>query len=309
MNLEPEQSVGGDEHTARSTEIFPDNRAKIEIIGNAPAALVLTAGNGDQKPVSAAAEVVSTRQRLVLSGIVTALALLFLFSPWPLQAKLRSIGHACCAQIPSHTIRFDGQAMPIDSRNSGIYAGVLMVVAIMWLTGRRKAALFVPAKVRNLLMLFVLAMIFDGFNSLAQTHNLHMYYEPSNTIRAVTGTLSGMALAILTLPLFNMLVWRDPEVLAIAEDYTDLVGYLAGAVVIIITLLQAPLLLYYPLSILTIAGLLLTLTFVNTCIGIVAFRRQNSIGSLSKFIIPSLAGLLSACLEIMAFDLWRAFQH
>jgi uncharacterized membrane protein len=251
----------------------------------------------------------SLRTRIILSGLVTALALFVLFSPWPLQEKLRTIGHACCAQIPSHTIRFDGQPMPIDSRNSGIYTGVLMVVAIMWLTGRRKAALFVPPMLRNLLMLVVLAMILDGFNSLAQTHHLHTYYQPSNTIRVITGTLSGMALAILTVPLFNSLVWRNPEDLAIADDFTDLVGYLVGAVVIIITLLQAPLLLYYPMSILSILGLLVTLTFVNTCIGVVSFRRENRIDTILAFVIPGLGGLVSACFEIMALDIWRVFQH
>jgi uncharacterized membrane protein len=250
----------------------------------------------------------SLRSRLAIAGFSATIALFAILSPWPLQDKLYSIGHACCAQIPSHTIRFDGQPMPIDSRNSGIYTGVLMVVAIMWLTGRRTAAQFVPARIRNVLILCVLAMVLDGFNSLAQTHHFHTYYQPSNLVRIATGTLAGSSLAILTIPLFNRLVWHEPDPIAIAEDFTDLFGYLAGTVVIIITLQQAPPALYYPMSILSILGLLTTLTFVNACIVLVSLGRMNVVASKRAFIVPALFGLTAACFEIMAIDLWHAFH-
>jgi uncharacterized membrane protein len=242
-------------------------------------------------------------QVALLAAVVTIFAVL---TPWPLPDKLRAIGHACCAQIPSHTIRFAGQAMPIDARNSGIYTAVFVTIAMLWLAGRRKAALFVNARIGLVLMAFVLAMVFDGFNSLAATHQLHTFYDDTNNLRVGTGTLAGMALTILVLPLFNLLVWRDPEPVAIAEDFVELSGFLVAALVIIMTLTRAPAVLYYPMSILSIAGLLTTLTFVNTCIGIVSLRLRNQIDSLGAFVLPSLAGLVVACVEIMAVDFWVA---
>jgi uncharacterized membrane protein len=249
------------------------------------------------------------RDRVVFSALVTVVALFVVFTPWPLQEKLRTIGHACCAQIPSHTILFGGQPMPIDARNTGIYAGVFAVIALMWLTGRWRAALFVPAGVRTLLMLLVTAMVLDGFNSVAAEHHMHTVYPESNALRALTGTFSGMALTLLTIPLFNRLTWKKPDGVALVDDFAELAGYLLAAALVAAILLQAPIALFYPMSILSIAGLLITLTYVNTCILVVSFRRENQIGSLGAFVIPALAGLTLTCCEIMAIDYLRALQR
>jgi uncharacterized membrane protein len=244
--------------------------------------------------------------RVLVATLLTALVLFVLFSPWPLYAKLHAIGRSCCAQIPSHTLRFGGQMMPIDARNSGIYLGVFLVIAMVWLTGRGRAGLFSPPPVRNLLIGFVLAMILDGFNSLEHTHHLNGFYPDSNAMRVITGVFSGMALTILVLPVFNRIVWREPEAIAIADDFTDLVGYMGGAVLLILALLQAPALLYWPLSILSIAGLLATLTLVNTAIILVSLRRERSLGLNRDLLMPVLAGLVFTCGEIVMLDAWRA---
>jgi uncharacterized membrane protein len=246
---------------------------------------------------------------LLVSALLTLVAFFVLYSPWPLIAKLHAVGSACCAQIPSHTITFQGRAMPIDARNSGIYLGVLLVIAILWLTGRQRAALYVPAGVRNLLMLCVLAMIFDGFNSVAESHHLHTYYLDSNTIRAVTGTLAGMALTVLVVPIYNRLVWRDPMPIAVADDYVELSGFVIVAVLVILSLQAAPSALYYPLSILSIAGFLITMTMVNSCVLLVSLRREHSVASNSDLFLPALAGLVLTFLEVLAITSWRAFAH
>ena len=241
----------------------------------------------------------SLRTRLLVATLLTVVALFALFSPWPLDAKLRTIGHACCAQIPSHTIRFDGRAMPIDARNSGIYLGVFLVIAMLWLTGRQRAALYVPASLRNLLLGFTAAMILDGFNSLQHAQHLRGWYPESNTMRTITGALAGISLTILVVPLFNRIVWREPEAIAIAEDFTELAGYLGGGVLLILALLQAPSALYWPLSILSIVGLLITLTMVNTAIVLVSIRRERSVASERGLFVPALGGLVFTLFEIL----------
>lgn len=251
----------------------------------------------------------SIETRMLVASLLSALALFVLFSPWPLYAKLHAIGRSCCAQIPSHTLRFDGRMMPIDARNSGIYLGVFLVIAMLWLTGRGKAALFSPPPVRNLLIGFALAMVLDGFNSLEHTHGLNGLYPDSNAMRVITGVFSGMALTILVVPVFNRIVWRRPEVIAIADDFTDLSGYMGGAVLLILALLQAPPLLYWPLAVLSIAGLLVTLTMVNTAIILVSLRRERSLGPARDLLIPALAGLIFTCGEIVMLDAWRALAN
>ncbi|MGH2345206.1 MAG: DUF2085 domain-containing protein [Chloroflexota bacterium] len=247
--------------------------------------------------------------RLLVSILLTIVAFFLIYSPWPLIAKLRAAGAACCAQIPSHTITFQGRAMPIDSRNSGIYLGVFLVLAILWLTGRQRAALYAPPGVRNLLMLCVLAMIVDGFNSVAESHHMHTYYQDTNTLRLITGTLAGMALTILVVPIFNRLVWRDPAPIAVAEDYVELSGFVIVAVLVILSLRAAPAALYYPLSILSVAGFLLTMVMVNSCVLLVSLRREHSVASNRDLFIPALVGLVLTCGEILLITSWRAFAH
>jgi uncharacterized membrane protein len=247
--------------------------------------------------------------RLLVSILLTIVAFFLIYSPWPLVAKLRAAGAACCAQIPSHTITFQGRAMPIDSRNSGIYLGVLLVLAILWATGRQGAALYAPRAVSNLLMLPVLAMIFDGFNSVAESHHLHTYYQDTNTLRVITGTLAGMALTILVVPIYNRLVWRNPAPIAVAEDYGELSGFVIVAVLVILSLQAAPAALYYPLSILSIGGFLCTMVMVNSCVLLVSLRRERSVASNRDLFIPALAGLVLTFGEILLITTWRAFAH
>jgi hypothetical protein len=77
-------------------------------------------------------------------------------------------------------------------------------------------------------------------------------------------------------------------------------------VVVIISLVQAPPLLYYPLSIFSIAGLLVTLTMVNTCIILVSLRREHSVEDERGLFTPALAGLAFTCFEILLLNAVRA---
>jgi uncharacterized membrane protein len=244
----------------------------------------------------------------MFSTSVTIIVLFALFTPWPLQAKLHSIARACCAQIPSHTIVFNGQPMPMDARNAGIYSGVFVVIALLWFTGRQRAARFAPASVTVILVLAACSMIADGVNSLLENQHLHAYYQDTNTLRVITGTLAGMALTILFVPLFNRLVWREPEPIAIAEDFVELSGYLGASLVVILALVRAPGLLYYPLSLLSIAGLLITLVMVNTCTYLVSLRRINTIADARALLLPALGALAFTCFEILGVDFWRTLQ-
>jgi hypothetical protein len=127
-------------------------------------------------------------------------------------------------------------------------------------------------------------------------------------VRVITGAFSGMALTILVVPVFNRLVWRKPAPIAIAEDVGELSGYLGATLVLILTLLRAPRLLYYPLSLLSLAGLLTTLVMVNSCIFLVSLRRVNTIDNARALLLPALGALAFTCFEIMAVDLWRNVQ-
>ena len=109
-------------------------------------------------------------------------------------------------QMPGISRRHQQVVLRRRIQRTFIYLGVFLVIAMLWLTGRFRAGLYVPPTVRNILLGLTAAMILDGVNSFEHTHHLHAFYADSNALRAITGTLAGMSLTILVVPLFNRIV-------------------------------------------------------------------------------------------------------
>jgi uncharacterized membrane protein len=139
------------------------------------------------------------------------LVLLFLAAPWPFAHKAHVALHGLCAQAPSHTLRFGDQALPFDSRMTGIYGGFLVSAVYFALRGRYRASA-IPSKLSILLLaVFVGVMAVDGTNSLLLDMRMWHPYEPDNRLRLVTGLLTGVALAAVVAFLLASTLWRYPE--------------------------------------------------------------------------------------------------
>ena len=97
-----------------------------------------------------------------------------------------------------------------------------------------------------MLVLFVAAMGLDGVNSyLTLFPGAPHLYEPHNWLRLTTGTLEGIALAAVVLPVFNQTMWADATGERSLRELRELgLIVLAGLAVILIVLAEPPVLLY-----------------------------------------------------------------
>lgn len=236
------------------------------------------------------------RRRLVaLCGGLLTLAILL--SPWPLLAKLRALASAVDAQVPSHMLLLAGTALPYSARNLGIYSGVAVAVLLVLLTGRGRAGRWVPRAILSLLVALILLMVADGLNSLLQ-ENGRAFYAPSNTLRVITGTLSGTAIGLIVTSVVGSLLWKEPQDISIAEDVGELSGYLIGAVLLILVILRQQPIFLYPLSLLAAAGQLILITLVNTVIIVISLRWEHRATTTGDALVPALLALTLGVAEM-----------
>jgi uncharacterized membrane protein len=218
------------------------------------------------------------------------------------------IGYAVCHRIPARSFVIGGQQLPLCARCSGTYLGALTGFGVMFLLGRRRAANLPPVSVLIVLVLFVAAMGFDGVNSyLTLLPILPHLYEPHNWLRLTTGTLEGIALAVVVLPVFNQTMWADATGERSLRNLRELaLVVLAGAAVVGIVLAEPPVLLY-PLAILSAGSVVWMLTLINSLLATIASRRENRAVTWRDAAPLLLVGLAATLVELSAIDFGRAY--
>jgi hypothetical protein len=163
------------------------------------------------------------------------------------------------------------------------------------------------------LLLFFLAFGIDGSNSylylLKQTSaeafkNIPNLYVPNNTLRLITGSGMGIALASILFPAFNQSVWQQPAPER-ALDWKKLgllIGILAGIDALILLDVHAVL---YAVSFISVLGVLSLLIMVFSMAWLLIMRQENTFNHLREMWMPLLAGTTLAFLMITAIDLLR----
>jgi len=248
--------------------------------------------------------------RLAWLFLVVSLVVIgtFLLSPpWTVLGKTRLVGYAICHQIAERSFHIAGQQLPLCARCTGIYMGVLTGFTLMTLWGRRRAAGLPPTPITLTLVAFIIILGVDGINSyLTFFPNLPHLYKPQNWLRLTTGTLEGIALSSFVYPVLNYSLWRNTVETASVRNFKELALLVAGGgVIILLTWLEIPLLMY-PLAILSTLGGLIMLGASNTVIVLTLTRREGSARTWQQAVLPVTMGLAFAFLEIGGIDAARA---
>jgi uncharacterized membrane protein len=218
------------------------------------------------------------------------------------------IGYAICHRIPDRSFVIGGVQLPLCARCSGTYLGAFAGFAVMFLLGRRRAANLPSPLILVILILFVAIMGFDGVNSyLTLFPGLPHLYEPQNWLRLTTGTLEGIALAAIVLPVFNQTMWADATDERSLRSLRELGAVvLAGAALILVMLAELPALLY-PLAILSSGTVLWMLTLINSVLATIAARRENHSFSWRDAAPLMTVGLAMTLIELSTIDFGRAY--
>ena len=243
---------------------------------------------------------------LVGALLLALLTILWLAAPAGILGKTDMLGYAVCHQIESHSFVLGGRALPLCARCTGTFVGAVVgLVGQIVVLRRRRAAGFPPVGVLAVLIGFTLLWAADGLNSyLALVGGPHAY-EPSNTLRLVTGSFNGLTMSALILPVVNISLWGDPEEAPAIRGARDLAVLLLLECGLVGVVLSGADWLLYPLSLLGGSSVLVLLGSVNTVLAVVVAGRENSVQTWRQALFPFAVGLLLALIQVAAIDLVR----
>lgn len=256
---------------------------------------------------AAAAAVAARRERswgigflLLLSGLVLTFVL------WPgasLEWKLYAAVHGLVAQ--KHLVFLGERPLPVCARNIGIYSSFLLTLVWLFARGRGRAAGLPGPLLLAVLGLGALAMIFDGVNSLLEDTGRAYLYAPRNDLRTITGALFGMALTPVILLVFNRALRADLERNRPVLDWRDLGGLLLLNGLLVALVHSGLGLLYWPLALLGVVGIIGELFTVFLLVSAVVLGYTRRVTALTQLGRPACVALIVTLVFVGGLALLR----
>ncbi len=241
---------------------------------------------------------------LLLVLVIALITIWWVFTPTAIDGKTRAVGYSVCHQIESHSIAFGDKVLPLCARCTGMFLGTLISLVVL---SRRKKASGSPSKgTIAILVIFLLAFIIDGFNSMMGVFPvIPQQYPPSNLLRLVTGLMMGIVIANLLIVLWQQTWWKDSNptpVLAGWKHFLLIVA--ANALAGLLIWLRIPFF-FYPVTIFSTTAIILILSMIYCLIWIIIFKKENTFERFSDGLSFVLAGLATAIIQIGLLDLLR----
>jgi len=236
--------------------------------------------------------------------VVTLVTIWWVYTPPEIDGKTRAVGYSVCHQIESHSITFGDKILPLCARCTGMFLGTLVSLAVL---SRRKNTSGSPSKgVIAMLLVFVLAFIVDGLNSMMGLFPvIPQLYPPSNLLRLVTGLMMGMVIANLLVVLWQQTWWKDSDSKPVLADWKHLLLLMtSNALAGLMVWLRIPFL-YYPIAVFSTAAIILLLSMIYSLIWIIILKKENTFERYSDGLSFLLAGLATAIIQIGLLDLLR----
>ena len=249
---------------------------------------------------------------LVPVAAILVFAVWFSYTPPGLLGKADAIGYAICHRIDERSFHVGNRQLPLCARCTGEFYAAAISLLFFTIFSPKKSGM--PGWRLGLpLLLFLAAFGIDGSNSflyllkqtsggaLDQIPNLYM---PNNTLRLLTGSGMGIALASVLYPAFNQSAWKnaDPERALTWKKLGILIGIIFLIDLLVLT--EQPVVLY-PIAILSVLGVLALLVMVFSMVWILIMRQENEFTSMKQMWMPFLAGMTLAFLMIGMIDLLR----
>src|SRR5215216_391486 len=156
---------------------------------------------------------------LVPLAAILVFAVWFSFTPPGLFGKADAVGYAICHRIDERSFHIGDRQLPLCARCTGEFFSAAISLLFFAIVSPKKGGM--PNwKLGAPLLLFFIAFGIDGSNSylyLLKTtakgafDNIPNLYIPNNTLRLLTGSGMGIALASILYPAFNQNVWKDAD--------------------------------------------------------------------------------------------------
>ena len=242
---------------------------------------------------------------LVLAG--------FLFiTPPGLLGKADGIGYAVCHRIEVRSFHLPDRQMPLCARCTGEFNAAAISLLFMGFVSHKRSSM--PSKgILAVLIAFFLAFGIDGSNSylylLKQTYEGFLpqvpnIYIPNNTLRLLTGSGMGIAMASVLYPVVNQTIWREADERP-ALTRKEFGGLLGIILLFDLGILSERPLILYPIAFLSVLGVVALLSIVFTIVWVIIMRQENAFERLKQLWLPATAGLTLTFLMISVIDLLR----
>lgn len=243
---------------------------------------------------------------------ILVFAVWFSLTPPGLLGKADAVGYAICHRIDERSFHAGQRQLPLCARCTGEFFTAGIALLFFAMVSPRQSGM--PGwKLGAPLLLFLIAFGVDGSNSylylLKQTSgdalaNIPNLYVPNNTLRLLTGSGMGIALASILYPAFNQSTWKVPDP-GRALDWKKLAGLIGIVLLLDLAILTENSVILYAAAILSVLGVLALLIMVFSMVWLLMMQQENEFTSLKEMWLPFLAGLTLAFLMISAIDLLR----
>ena len=254
------------------------------------------------------------------SRYLVVLAAVLVFTGWlmntppGLLGKLDAIAYAVCHRIAERSFHIGSIQLPLCARCTGMYLGAVTGLVFQSIRGGKRSK--VPRwSIIAVLLVFVVAFGIDGVNSylyllkqirpgiLPQIPNI---YIPNNTLRLLTGSGMGLAMAAMLFPAFNQSIWTNYDDKRASIAGWKGFGLLLGIQIILdlLVLTQSPFILY-PVALISVLGVLILLTMVYTIVWVMITGQENKYTKMRQLWLPLLAGFTITMIQTFGIDMLR----
>jgi uncharacterized membrane protein len=178
-----------------------------------------------------------------------------------LQSALHWLGFGLCHQLPERSFFGGSIQVPVCARDTGIYIGFVVSLALISLVHRPDRPKEFPGVAGiSAIILMIGAMGIDGVSSYAG------WRTTTNDLRLITGLLCGFAMAAIVVPMLNDELWIRASRSRVLSPAWRLGVWLAGVPVVYALVRYAAPLLGAVYPVLVAVAILTTLTAVNLVI-------------------------------------------
>ncbi|MEI7770956.1 MAG: DUF2085 domain-containing protein [Chloroflexales bacterium] len=246
-----------------------------------------------------------TPWRWMFAGAGAVLLLALLFSPGaPLQWKMYAVVHGVCAQ--EHNILLGGLQFPLCARNSGIYMSFLLTLGYIYAIGRGRAGRVPPWPITAALIIFVVIMGVDGFNSMFLDLGQPHLYTPDNRLRTLTGMGMGISIAVLLHIVLNMTLRKNvDDAMPVLRSWRELLGIMAIDLLALAAIYANLGIMFWPLAFTAFFGITGVLYMVSLLLTSLFMGYEGSISSLRQLARPATVAIIPTLIILGAMSYLR----